>query len=439
VVAGVVPGSIAEEVGLAAGDELLAVNGVAVRDILAYRFHAAEERVVLEVRKASGERWSVEIEKDVDEDLGLQFGDAIFDSLRVCRFLCLFCFVFQLPPGVRPALRVKDDDFRHSFLHGNFITLTNLDAQDWEEIVSLHLSPLYVSVHSTEAAVRARLLGTEPALAEVMGPLRRLGEAGITVHAQVVLCPGINDGPALERTVADLASLWPTVRSIGVVPVGLTAFRRGLPSLLPVDAAVASAVVGQAQEWQRRYRGELGVGLVYLADELYLKAGQEFPPAASYDGYPQLENGIGLAREFLDGVAEQVGLLAEQGCRSDRVVVACGEAAGPVLQQALAMVQKAVAVAVELLPVPNRFFDGGVTVTGLVTGGDLLQALGHAREGATVLVPDVMLREGDAVFLDDLTLEAVARGSGTRLQVVETSARGLLQGLCPGLQGGEGG
>jgi putative radical SAM enzyme (TIGR03279 family) len=426
-ITGVNPHSIAVEMGIEPGDRLLAINGRAVRDILEYRYYTADDSMVLDIVKSDGEWWSLEIDKDYDEDLGLLFSGVIFDRIRVCRNRCVFCFMDQLPPGVRNPLRIKDDDYRLSFLYGNFITLTNLDARDWERIITMRLSPLYVSVHSTNTEIRARMLGN-PEARLILYDLERLRDNGLQIHTQIVLCPGINDKKALTETVHTLGEFWPTVLSIGIVPVGMTSYRRGLTDLEPVGPREAREVIALGLTWQEYYRERTGNGLVYLADEFFIKAGQAFPDNAYYDDYPQLENGIGMARMFLDRWGEMEKGFPTRLSEPREVTAVCGESAEPVLKQAVDALNRVKGLKMSLLPVKNRFFGPQVTVTGLLAGRDLVRALGDNYRDRAVLVPDVMLREGDGLFLDDMTIAELEETTGAHITVVEASADGLAQG-----------
>lgn len=422
----VVPASIASELGIEAGDKLLAVNRRPVKDILEYQYYTSEEVVVLDIEKADGEVWSIEIEKEYDEDLGLVFSGAVFDRLRTCRNRCLFCFMDQLPSGVRKSLRTKDDDYRLSFLYGNFITLTNLDREDWEAIAALRLSPLYVSVHATDSRVRAFMLGNEKG-GQIISDLNRLRDLGLQVHTQVVLCPGINDGEVLAETVSTLASFWPTVLSIGIVPVGLTRYREGLYPLQAVDKVKAQDVITRGQAWQRQFRAELGLGLVYLADEFFIKAEQDFPPNEYYDGYPQIENGIGMAREFLDRLTELDNDLPRELPERTRLTLVCGHGARLVLERAARRLNRIKGLEVAVMPVSNRFFGEEVTVTGLLTGQDIERALADSSdEKGIILIPDVVLREDHDYFLDDMTVGELMERSGKAIDVVEATADGLV-------------
>lgn len=433
-VARVEKGSLGEKLGVVPGDVITRINGHRLQDMIDYRYHLADTEVILEIQKGNGQAVTVTAHKDYDADLGLGFATDTFDGLRQCANKCIFCFVDQLPPGVRPTLGVKDDDYRHSFLHGSFISLTNLRPRDWERIEAWHLSPLYVSVHTTNPELRARLMGN-PRASRIMEDLRRLARAGIAVHTQVVLCPGINDGPELERTLEDLGALYPGVSSIAVVPVGLTDFRASLSPLRPYSPGEAAAVVEQVERWQEIFRREKGTRLVFLADEFYLLAGQPVPGAAFYEDFPQLENGVGLVRRFIDSFRRAAGRLRARVDSGREYCIVTGEAAAPILAALVDGVKaRAPELAVRVVPIRNEFFSPRVTVAGLVTGQDIARQLPAHLESChrppVVLVPGVMLREG--VFLDDTTLTGLQAGLGAEVEALpargDVLARVLLTG-----------
>lgn len=407
IISRVAEGSIAEELGLVSGDALLAVNGEQVKDIIDLSFALADEYVELLVARQNGEEELFAVEKEYDHDLGLEFDSAVFDRVRQCANKCVFCFVDQMPPGMRDSLYIKDDDYRLSFLYGNFVTLTNLGPRDLDRIRRLHLSPLYVSVHATDGDLRVALLGN-PRARDIMDRLRALTDNGIELHTQVVLCPGLNDGPALERTIADLYALAPGILSLAIVPVGLTRHRENCRPLRCFTPDEAGAVIDAVAAWQRRCRSENGTAFVYLADEFYLACGRPVPDYDAYDGFPQLENGVGIVRSFLAEWAETV--VPQSGYREQlRIDVVCGQSAAAVLAPLL----KALSLpnlSIRLIPVVNRFFGPDVTVTGLLTGADItdaLRAAGGSRDG--VIIPGVALRKGENVFLDGLTPDDIAR------------------------------
>lgn len=421
-IVGVEPGSIAEELELEPGDSILSVNGHVVGDLLDFQVHAAGEELLLEVRKHDGELWDLELEKDADADLGLHFEHP---EPTQCGNNCIFCFVHQLPKGMRRTLYVKDEDYRFSYLYGSYVTLTNVTGADIERIVSQRLSPLYVSVHATDEQLRTRLLGRQgPPILEL---LKRLAGAGIEIHTQVVLCPGINDGRELERTIEDLAVLYPWVLSLAVVPVGLTGYRRRLPDLRPPTAAEARAILTAIHGYQERFLRGCGSRFVFAADELYLKAGVEFPPLAAYEDLAQVENGVGLIPQFRAEAAE--ALAEATPLQVPAVATFTGESARGELARFAAELAARTGTTIHLYPVRNDFFGGHVSVTGLLTGKDVLRALKGKPLGQALLVPDVVLREGDEVFLDDISLADLERELGVKVVKVASTPWGLLDGL----------
>lgn len=423
VVERVFPGSIADELGLAAGDRLIAVNGHPVRDIIDYNFYASDEELTLEVEKGNGELWEVELERDEGEPLGLLFPPP---RPRQCGNNCLFCFVHQLPAGLRSPLYVKDEDYRLSFLYGNYVTLTNVTRRDIGRIKEQRLSPLYVSVHATEPDLRERLLGRR-GIPPVLDTMRELAAAGITMHAQVVLCPGVNDGLHLEKTVADLAALYPRVASLAIVPVGMTGHRRGLPSLAPVTDDYAAAFVPAWGKRARDFEKSLGGPFLFLADEFYIKGGLPFPPLAEYDDLPQVENGVGMVPLFMAEAEEVVAEAVPLPPR--RVTVVTGES--PVRAVADFLRRLSGQTGADLRPavIRNLLFGESVTVTGLLSGGDIIAGLRGRAPGDLVLIPDVMLKEGERVFLDGLSPADLERELHTPVRVVESSPRGIYSAI----------
>ncbi len=405
VIARVAPRSLAQRLGLQPGDELLAVNGQRLRDVIDVQFYSAEEQLTLRVRRADQEM-TLRARRRYDEPLGLEFTSPTFDGdIRRCNNRCDFCFVAQMPPGLRRSLYVKDDDYRHSFLFGSYVTLTNLDEEDWTRIEEQALSPLYISVHSTDLALRRRFLGN-PSAPDIMAQLRRLAEMGIETHTQIVLVPGLNDGPHLERSIADLAALYPAVRSVSVVPVGLTRFHRGGCRRQTPDEA--QATFEQVTAWQARLLPELGVRFVYLSDEWYLRLGIEPPPLAAYDGLDLTENGVGLVRRFLSS-----GLRAARAQLADLrggATLVTGTLFAPILRQATADLP-----GVEVVAVVNRFFGETVTVAGLLTARDVIDQLKGQQSGETIVLPAAMFRGPEGQSLDEMTVEQIGLALGKRV------------------------
>ncbi|PLX84718.1 MAG: DUF512 domain-containing protein [Desulfuromonas sp.] len=416
------PGSIGAELDLEPGDCLLSINGEVVRDLLDFQLQLSEEELLLEVRKKEGELWDIELEKDAGAPMGLHFEHP---EPKQCGNNCIFCFVHQLPSGMRSTLYVKDEDFRFSFLYGSYITLTNLDEADIQRIIDQHLSPLYVSVHATNDQLRSRLLGVEGP--PILDLLRRLTAAGIEVHTQIVLCPGLNDGEELERTVEDLQALHPGVISLAVVPLGLTGYRQRLPTLESVSPEIARSVLEVLERYQEQLLDRCGTRFVFAADEFYLKAGIDFPPIEAYEDLGQLENGVGMVPLFRSDAAE--ALAEARSLESPEFSTITGESSLQELEKFCVALSKKTGVIIHLHPVRNEFFGGQVTVTGLLTGRDVAAQLRDKPLGEVLLVPDVMLKDGEDVFLDDLSLNDLEAELGVRVEKVESSPWGLLEAL----------
>ncbi|MGI6364417.1 MAG: DUF512 domain-containing protein [Bacillota bacterium] len=395
-------GGIGAELGLVAGDRILALNGHEARDILDYYFHVTGEEVSVRVETGSGQLLEYEIEKDYQEDLGLEFEL----RPRQCRNQCIFCFIDQQPPNLRQTLYVKDDDYRLSFLHGNYITLTNLSRRDVQRIVGERISPLYISIHASDPAVRSKLLGRDQGR-DVMELLRLFAGAGITFHGQIVLCPGYNDGAVLEQTLADLAGLGEALLSLAVVPVGLTKHREYLPPLRPVTAGIARKTIELIDAYQEKFLRDLGRRAVYAADEFYVRAGLPVPDADYYEDFAQLENGIGLVRRTLTQ-AEKLREMDAQMTRPGRVLILTGVAAAPTMEIVAAELMRVFPkLKIRVQAVENQFLGPQITVAGLLTGADILEAAEAAGEFDLFLVPEAAVRAG--CFLDDCTVADLAR------------------------------
>jgi putative radical SAM enzyme (TIGR03279 family) len=427
------PESIGAEVELEPGDLVLTVNGIPLQDTIDYLFLTSDETVELEIHKKNGSMEQVEIEKEPGEPLGIQFEDAVFDGIKECHNHCLFCFVHQLPAGQRSSLYIKDDDYRLSFLQGAYITLTNLTESDWQRIERLHLSPLYVSVHATDLEVRRKLLGLKDA-GSILEQLQRLVEAGITIHTQAVICPGINDGPVLEKTIADLAALWPGVASLAVVPVGLTSHRGHLFRLRGFTAAEASLVIGMIEAKQREYLERLETRFVFAADEWYVNSGRPVPPDENYEDYLQLDNGVGLIRWFLTDFYESFPLfrplLAQLqgtlGIITGRSALACWEEIRQFFRS------EGLPLLIEAIPVDNFFLGTSVTVTGLLSGKDIETAIRSHHDGVSCYqIPQITLKQGTELFLDGTTVTALTEACRPKtIAVVPTRARDWLNWIA---------
>ena len=410
-ISGVIPDSIAAEVGFEIGDALVSINGNRPRDLIDYQFLCADEFLTLEVLDSHGKTHQVKIEKDYHEDLGLEFETALFDGLIQCNNKCPFCFIDQQPEGKRETLYYKDDDYRLSFLYGSYLTLTNLTSKEWQRIEKMRISPLFVSVHATEPDLRIRLLKNHRA-GQILDHLKWLQARQLQIHAQVVVCPNINDGIHLERTLLDLVSLHrgdiPCVESIAVVPVGLTRFRPQEDELIPVSQEKAREVIEQVQTLQKKFRQEFGSNVLWLADEWFLIARVDLPPQSHYEDYPQIGNGVGSIRQFIREFQKTAKkLLPAQITPSRRLIWVVGNAVEQAFQPLVKQLNKVQGLTVELVALNSDYWGQEITVTGLLTGQDILKGLQGKNLGDGVLLPSLMLKHGEAVFLDDITLETV--------------------------------
>ena len=425
VVASVESGSIGEELGFEPGDQLLSINGVRPRDLIDYRYLIVEEELTLEVRDSAGELHCVELEKDADDGLGLGFTEALFDGLRQCTNRCPFCFIDQQPPGHRDSLYLKDDDYRLSFLYGSYLTLTNLSDADWERIEQQRLTPLFVSVHATDPDLRSTLL-ENPRAGKLLQQLEWFAQRKLQIHAQVVVCPGLNDGDALVNTLRDLARFagveWPAVLSAAVVPVGLTRFRPpgdGLRAVTPEDA---SRVIDAVEPLQSEFQGRFGSRFVWLSDEWYLIAGRPLPPRVSYEDLPQQENGVGTIRAFLESLDEATESLPERVVEPLRSSWVVGRLVDKALETVTERLNGIEGVCLQMHGLPSPYWGQDQVVTGLLTGQDLLDGLKDQDLGDQLLLPSVMLRQGQPVFLDDMTLDQVQAQLSVPIRIVHGAA-----------------
>lgn len=409
--------SIADDLGWLPGDEMISVNGHRLSDVLDYQFYAAEEFVSVLLRRGE-ELFEYEIEKDIDDDLGVAFADPLFDGIRSCGAKCVFCFVEQLPKGLRKSLYVKDDDYRLSFLHSNFVTLANVTEHDLSRIVEQRLTPLYVSVHTTNPVLRDMMLGRKAP--NILDQIDELVKGNITLHTQIVLCRGINDEHELHRTIEDLALRYPTVKSIAVVPAGITPHRKNSTPIPPIDARYSAAILDNIEQWQRRFRSKLGTRLVWAADEFYLSANRPIPKAISYERFPQIGNGIGLVRKFKDSAYKANAKIRQIGRDKNKVGVsiATGRLAAPVLNEWVGSVDSA-GLNMIVYPVNNTLFGETVTVAGLISGRDIIRQLRGKPLGDILAIPSVALR--DDTFLDDVTLSEVEEALDVKILPASTS------------------
>lgn len=393
------PDGIGDAMGLRPGDVLESINGQPVRDPIDYRFYMGDEDVLTAVRRGD-ERFLFEIEKEIEDDLGVDFEDM---PILKCDNKCVFCFLHQMPKGLRKTLYYQDDDYRLSFLHGAYVTLTNLSKDEFQRIIDQKLSPMYISVHATDPLLRAELLGRRRAT-PVLDRIDTLGAHKIEMHAQVVLCPGINDGHALKQTIFDLAARHPHVASVGVVPLGLTKFRKNLPALNPVTSADADRAIRQITAWQAALKPRLGTRFVYLGDEMYLMTGQPVPPKPEYEGFPLVENGIGMVRRFVDGFEQRIEELEALALPPHRFALVTGVLGVRFLDAIVERLNRISWISARVVPVVNRFLGEGITVSGLLSGGDIIRALADVARDETVLLPPNCLNH-NGLFLDDLTLD----------------------------------
>jgi putative radical SAM enzyme (TIGR03279 family) len=409
----VLPDSIAFELGFEIGDAIYSINGTRPRDLIDYRYLCADDYLELKVIDTTGKIHHVELEKDYDDDLGLEFATALFDGLIQCNNRCPFCFIDQQPPGKRASLYLKDDDYRLSFLYGSYLTLTNLTEPEWERIEQMRLSPFYVSVHATEPDIRTLLL-KNPRAGLILDHLRWFQERRLQIHAQVVVCPEINDGIHLERTLTDLASFYtgelPAVASVAVVPVGLTRFRPPEDELIPVTQAKAIEVITQVQAIQTQFQQQFGSNVVWLADEWFLIARQDLPPECHYEDYPQIGNGVGSIRLFIKQFQEIANQMLPEKIESSRSFIwVVGNAVEYAFKPLVRRLNQVRGLSVELVALNSQYWGQEITVTGLLTGQDLIASLSGKNLTHPILLPSIMLKHDDTKFLDDLTVNEVSQ------------------------------
>lgn len=421
-------GSIAEEMGIEPGDKLLEMNGQEIEDIFDYRFYMEDELVDLVIEKPDGEQWELEIEKDEYEDLGMEFEQGLMDEYRSCRNKCIFCFIDQMPPGMRETLYFKDDDSRLSFLQGNYVTLTNMSDHDIQRIVRFHLEPINISFQTMNPELRCRMLHNRFA-GDALKKVDILYEAGIEMNGQIVLCKGFNDGEELERSIRELTKYLPYLRSVSVVPVGLSKYRDGLEPLEPFTKEDALHVLDTIHAWQKRIYPEYGIHFIHASDEWYILAEKELPDERNYDGYLQLENGVGMLRLLQNEFAE--ALEAEDGdIKPRKMTLATGYLAYPYLKRLMEQLQeKFPNTEVEVHPIRNDFFGENITVSGLITGQDLMNQLKGQELGEQLLIPCNMLKVDEDIFLDDFTVSDVEKTLQVGLNIVKSSGQDLLDAV----------
>lgn len=422
IIKSVEPNSIAWELGLEPGDKLLRINGQVIEDVFDYHYYVNDEELVLLVEKADGEEWELEIEKEYEDDLGIEFDQGLMDEYRSCRNNCIFCFIDQMPKGMRETLYFKDDDSRLSFLQGNYVTLTNMSDHDINRIIEYHLEPINVSIHTTNPELRCKMLHNRFA-GDALKKIQTLYEGGITMNGQIVLCKGVNDGEELERSIRDMSNWLPNLQSVSVVPVGLSKYREGLYPLEPFTKEDAREVLAIIHKWQDKFYEEYGMHFIQAGDEWYLLAEEEIPQEERYDGYMQLENGVGMIRLLLDEFEN-----AYEECESDErertLSIATGKLAYPYINSmAEKLMDKYPNLDVHVYEIRNDFFGEMITVSGLITGQDLKAQLKGQILGDQLLLPCNMLRSGENVFLDDVTVEALAEELGVEIKITGSSGQ----------------
>ena len=425
IISRILPGSIGEELELEVGDALISINGQQVEDVFDYRYLMNDEYVELIIRKKNGEEWDLEVEKEYEEDLGVEFENSLMDEYRSCSNHCIFCFIDQMPPNMRETLYFKDDDSRLSFLQGNYVTLTNMSDYDLERIIKFHLSPINVSFQTMNPQLRCKMLHNRFA-GEALKKVDKLYEGGVTMNGQIVLCRGINDREELEYSLQKLSGYAPVLQSVSIVPVGLSRFRDGLYPLEPFTKEDACYLIEQVERWQDKMMKEHGIHFVHASDEWYILAGREMPEESRYDGYLQLENGVGMMRLLETEVLKYLSGL-ESDEREIEACVATGKLAAPLIEKLMYHIQqKFPNIHVKVYTIENHFFGEQITVSGLITGEDLIAQLKGKKLGEKVLIPCNMLRSGEDVFLDDLTVEEIEKALETEVVVVDEPGKDLV-------------
>lgn len=424
VITGIEKESIAKELGIEPGSRLLYINGQPVEDIIDYKYLISDEHIVVDILK-DGEEWEYEIDKDYDEDIGLKFENPIIDRAWHCSNKCIFCFIDQLPKGMRKTLYFKDDDSRLSFLQGNFITMTNMRKKDIERIIKYRISPLNVSVHTTNPSLRKKMLGNKNA-GNIMSILKHLCDNGIHLNCQIVLCRGINDGEELKNTIRDLFSLYPAIKNVAVVPVGMTRYREGLYPLMPYDPESSKDVIDIIEGFQNDIYPKVKDMFVRAADEFYIMAGCDMHGPEYYDGYPQLEDGIGMITNFMENIKYSLKNLKPVKLNKT-VSVVTGVLPYNYIKQTCDMIeQKISGLHINIYKIENNFFGGGITVTGLLTGKDIIGQLTGKNLGEKLIMPSNLLKHGEDVLLDDVTLSDIERKLGVSAAISKFDGSDLI-------------
>lgn len=427
VIQAVDPGSIAEELELEPGDVLLTIDGEEIEDIFDYNYKINSEAITMVVRKQNGEEWELDIENEY-QDLGLTFENGLMSDYRSCHNKCIFCFIDQMPPGMRETLYFKDDDSRLSFLQGNYITLTNMKEHDIERIIKFHLAPINISVQTTNPELRCKMLNNRFA-GDALKQIDRFYEAEIPMNGQIVLCKGVNDGEELERSIRDLSKYAPYMESVSVVPVGLSKYRDGLYPLEPFNKEDAEKTIDIIERWQKKIYETHGIHFIHASDEFYILAERPMPEEERYDGYIQLENGVGMLRLMTEEVKAALGEKTDDGVKEE-LSIATGLLAYPYIKEYAEQVMKQYpGRRIHVYPIENRFFGKMITVAGLITGQDLLEQLKGKSLGSRLLLPEAMFRSGEEVFLDDISRTEVQNALQVRVDIVKSSGYDFVEAL----------
>ncbi|WP_313757122.1 DUF512 domain-containing protein [Tissierella sp.] len=422
----VAKGSIAEELEIEPGDILLSINDIPVKDIIDYKYLVSDDYVVVAIEKKDGDIWEFEIEKDFDEDLGLVFTNPLIDKAKSCRNKCIFCFIDQLPPNMRETLYFKDDDSRLSFLQGNFITLTNMSDEEIDRIIRYRLSPINVSVHTTNPELRIKMLNNKNA-GRIYEILKRFKDANLEVNCQIVLVPGINDGKELERTLEDLSKLYPTVESVAVVPIGITKYREKLKKVEPYNKESANELLKFIFDKQNYFLKKLGTRFVFASDEFFAMTKTKLPKSNDYEGFPQLENGVGLMKSFEDEIMIELKKIKTPINNNKRYILATGTLAYDfIVKMKEKILEKIHGIELTVIPIVNRFFGETITVAGLVTGQDLVAQLSSYDNIDGIIIPRSMMKRDEEIFLDNLTIEDVSKALNIPVISSEVEGKSLI-------------
>lgn len=421
-------GSIADELEIETGDILLSINKTKVKDVIDYKFMISDDYLLVEIEKLSGEIWELEIEKDYNEDLGIIFTNPLIDKAKSCKNKCMFCFIDQLPPNMRNTLYFKDDDSRLSFLQGNFITLTNMSDDEIDRIIKYKLSPINVSIHTTNPELRIKMLKNKNA-GKVYEILKRFHQANLEVNCQIVLVPEVNDGEEFKRTIKDLADLYPTVKSVAVVPTGITKYRDGLENIKNYNKETAIEAIKDIEEMQKRYLDSLNTRFVFASDEFYCLSKTELPEFDAYEGFPQYENGVGLMKSLESEIDEEILKLDNSIYKNpnNKYIIATGTLAFDFISSLVDKIKsKFKDLNIKVIPIENNFFGKTITVSGLVTGGDLIDQLKEEKDIEGLIIPSAMLKRDENIFLDNITLDEVEEELKTKVYVSEVDGKDLI-------------